>query len=236
MRAFIAFGRTIVTFYNELFFLLGISLLWWVTGGIFVGLAGVIGWMFFTAGGPWWLAPLAAIPAGPALAALAVVARRCVRDIHVDRSYYFDGLRAYWRQGLALNAIGMVMLSLLLLNLLFYAGQQSVLLAAFSALWAYLALIWLAIQLYAYPMLTGLEQPKVLQALRNAGLIAVANPFYSTLLVLLAIALTVMSVVVIALLPIAWPALLALLGEHGVRLVLIRAGILKEEEKVPPKG
>lgn len=231
MRAFIVFGRAIVSFYNEMFFLLGISLLWWGTGGIFVGLAGFIGWVLFTAGGPWWLAPLVAIPAGPALAALAVVVRRCVRDVHVDRSFYFDGLRAYWRQGLALSAIGMVMLALLCLNFLFYFGQQTLLLVSFSALWAYLALLWIGVQLYIYPMLVVLKQPTVLLVLRNAFLMAVANPFYSTLLVILGAALTVLSVVLVILLPIAWPALLALLGEHGVRLVLMRAGVLKEEEK-----
>lgn len=234
MRAFVVFGRALVSFYNELFVLLGISLLWWITGGVFVGLAGFIGWALFTTGGPWWLAPLAAIPAGPALAALAVVARRCARDIRVDRSYYFDGLRAYWRHGLALNAIGMVALALLCLNFVFYFGQQQLLLVAFSALWAYLSLLWLSIQLYVYPMLTAMEQPKVLPALRNAALIAAANPFYSALLVILGAALTAISVVLVILLPFLWPALVALLGEHGARLVLIRTGILKEEP--PPKG
>ncbi len=236
MRAFVAFGRAIASFYAEMFFLLGISLLWWGTGGIFVGVAGLIGWMLFTTGGPWWLAPLVAIPAGPALAALAVVARRCARDIRVDRSFYFDGLRAYWRQGLALSAIGMVMLSLFCLNFLFYFGQPALLLVAFSALWAYLALLWIGVQLYVYPILTALEQPKVLLALRNAVLVAVANPFYSTLLVILGAALTALSVLLVILLPIVWPAVMALLGEHGVRLVLIRAGVLKEDEKAPPRG
>ncbi len=231
MRAFIVLGRAIVSFYNEMFFLAGISLLWWATGGVFVGLAGFIGWTIFTVGGPWWLAPLVAIPAGPALAALAVVARRCARDVHVDRSYYLDGLRAYWRQGLALNTIGMVALSLLCLNLIFYSGQQMLLLVAVSALWAYLTLLWVGIQLYVYPVLTAMEKPTVRLALRNAAMIAAANPFYSALLVILAGALTALNVVLVILVLIAWPALMALLGEQGVRLVLIRAGVLKEEEK-----
>lgn len=233
MRAFVVFSRAIVSFYNEMFFLLGISLLWWVTGGVFVGLAGFVGWTLFATGGPWWLAPLVAIPAGPALAALAVVARRCVRDIRVDRSYYFDGLRAYWRQGLTLNAIGMVALALLCLNLIFYFNQQAVLLVAFSALWGYLTLLWLSVQLYVYPILSGMEKPTVRLALRNAALIAAANPLYSALLVILGAVVTAVSVVLVILLPLAWPALIALMGEHGARLVLIRAGILKDES---PQG
>lgn len=234
MRALIVLGRAVASFYNEMFFLAGISLLWWGTGGIFVGLAGVVGWTLLATGGPWWLAPLAAIPAGPALAALAVVARRCARDIRVDRSYYLDGLRAYWRQGLALSAIGMAVLSVLCLNLLFYAGQRMLLLVAFSALWAYLILFWVSVQLYVYPLLTAMEKPTVRLVLRNAAVITAANPFYSALLVLLAGALTALNIVLFIPLLIVWPALTALLGEHGVRLVLIRAGVIKEES--PPRG
>ena len=235
MRAFTVLWRAIVSYYNEIFFLSGMSLLWWVTGGIFAGLAGLMGWTLFVADGPWWLAPLLAIPAGPATAALAAVARRCARNFGVDRSYYFDGLRTHWRQGLALSAIGMIVLSVLCLNLLFYFSQPALLFEALSALIAYLILLWISIQFYVYPMLTGLETPTVRLALRNAAMIAAANPFFSALLVILAVALTALNVGLVILLLIAWPALMALLGEHGVRLVLIRAGILKEDEKAPPK-
>lgn len=235
MRAFTVLWRTIVTFYNEMFTLIGLSLLWWVTGGFFVGLAVFFGWPLLVEGGAWWLAPLLAIPAGPATAALAVVARRCVRDIHVDRSYYFDGFRVYWRQALVVSAICAIGLALLFLNLIFYLNQGAPLLRALSVLWAYLILFWVSVQFYVYPMLVGLERPSVWGAFRSAALIVGANPFYSLMLAVLAGVLTALSVVLVILVVMAWPALMALFSEHGGHLVLVRAGILKDEN-VTPKG
>jgi uncharacterized membrane protein YesL len=228
-----------VSYYNELFFMVGISLLWWVTGGVFLGVAAVVAWLFLTAGGqtlgpgPFWLTPLLAIPAGPATAALAVVARRVARDIHVDRSFYFDGLRTFWKQALAISAIAGVGLSLLLLNLVFYYEQRIWYLQALTFLWIYIILFWIAAQIYVYPILASLERPTVLGALKTALLAAFANPFYTFVLFVAAIALTALSIVVAFLILLAWPAVMVLLGEHSLRLFLERAGVKVEDPNKP---
>ena len=152
--------RSFVGFYSELFLLLGLSLLWWVTGGIAVGLIIVFGFPLLQVGGPFWLAPLLAIPAGPATAAMAFVARRVARELHVDRSFYWDGWKAYWRKALALNAISMVILALLLLNLIFYFTRTNVL-QALALFWAYLIVFWLSVQVYLFPVLVGLKEPSI---------------------------------------------------------------------------
>lgn len=228
MRAFSVAGRALFALYNGLFFLIGMSLLWWVTGGFLVVLAAIWAWSLFTVGGPWWLAPLVAIPAGPAAAALAVVARRSARDVHVNRSFYLEGLKTYWRQALALSAIGMIGLTLMSLNVLFYRFQQNVLLQALTFLWVYLILLWVSVQLYVYPILVSLERPTIWLALRTALAAAFANPFFSLLLVLIAAALTVLSVVLPILLLFIWPALMLLLGAQALRLFLARAGVKEE--------
>lgn len=228
MRAFSVAGRAILALYNELFFLIGISLLWWVTGGFFMLLAAIWGGAFFTTGGPWWIAPLAAIPSGPAMAALAVVTRRAARDIHVDRSYYLDGLKTYWRPALALSAIGMVGLALMSLNILFYLFQQNALLQGLTLLWVYVLILWVSVQLYVYPILVSLERPTIWLALRTALAAAFANPFFSLLLLIIAGALTALSVVVPILLIFIWPALMLLLGAQSLRLFLARAGVKEE--------
>ncbi len=221
--------RAIVALYNELFFLLGINLLWWVTGGIFVAVAALLGWSWLATNGPWWIAPLAALPAGPATAALAVVARRCARELHVDRSYYFGGLKIFWRQALALSGLGTLGLALLALNLIFYLAQQNPLFQALAVLWAYLSLLWLSAQLYVYPILVSMERPSVLAALRLAVAAAFANPLFSLMLIVIAGLLTVLSVVLPILLPLAWPALMSLLGVQSLRLFLQRAGVKTED-------
>lgn len=221
--------RAIIALYNELFFLLGINLLWWVTGGIFVAFAGLWGWSLLSLGGPWWIAPLVALPAGPATAALAVVTRRCARELHVDRSYYFLGLKTFWRQALALSAVGTVGLTLFGLNLIFYFAQQNPLLQALAVLWAYLSLLWLSVQLYVYPILVSMERPAVLAALRLGVAAALANPLFSFMLIAIAGALTVLSILLPILLPLVWPALISLLGVQSLRLFLQRAGVKTED-------
>lgn len=229
MRAFIVAWRAAIALYDELFFLVGINLLWWATGGIFVAGAALLGWLLLETGGPWWIAPLAALPAGPAIAALAVVARRCAREIHVDRSYYFNGLKAFWRQALALSALGTVGLALLAFNMIFYFLQQNSLLQLLAILWAYLALLWLSAQLYAYPILVSMDRPRLLTALRLAVAAAFANPLFSLLLAVIAGALTALSILIPILLLLAWPALMSLLGVQALRLFLQRAGIKTED-------
>lgn len=238
MKAFTVAWRTFVSFYNELFFLIGMSLLWWITGGVFVGLACALGWATFISVGPWstgllrlWLAPVVAIPAGPAIMALAAVSRRSARDRRVDRSDYFEAFKAHWKQGLALNAIGMVVLALLLLNLVFYLNQPNPVLRMLSMMWVYLILFWLSIQFYVYPFFMALEKPVVLGSLRMAGVSAFANPLFSILLLVCAGAVTAVSLMLAVPILIAWPVLMALLGEHSLRLFLQRAGVKENADE-----
>jgi uncharacterized membrane protein YesL len=211
-----------------MFVFIGMSLLWWVTGGIFVGIAAAIGVTLFVAGGPWWIAPLIAIPAGPAIMALAAAIRQTTRGRAADRRDYFDAFRRNWKAGLALNVLGMVVFSLLLLNLIFYAFQTNAMLRLLSILWAYLVLFWSSIQFYMYPFYLALEKPSLWHSLRMAALGSFANPLFSMLLLLVAFGLTAISVALVVVVLIAWPALMALLGDHALRLMLARAGVEQE--------
>jgi uncharacterized membrane protein YesL len=233
MRAFVVTFRAIVSFYNELFLMISASLLWWVTGGVFIGLALALGWSALSlaaaeslplldAGNPFWLMPLLAIPAGPATAALANMARPVARDLHSDRSMFWEGFRLYWKRALALSAISMVVLALLLLNLLFYISRSNTFVQAFSLFWAYLIVFWLGVCFYTYPVLIGLKEPSVWATLRTAVALTFANPFFSLILVVVGVALTVLSVVLAILLLLAWPAVIILMGEHGLKLFVER--------------
>jgi hypothetical protein len=228
MRAFLVAGWALRSFFNELTFLAAMSLLWFITGGIAVILAVLLG-LALAMSGIWWLAPLLAIPIGPATAALAVVARRCAADVRVNRSFYSDSLRTYWRPALGLSAIGMAVLALLLMNISFYVSRSSGFVQGLSLIWGYLLLLWLSIQFYAYPILVRMEKPAALAALRTAVLGALANPLFSMVLLLLAAVFSALSVLTIIFFFLVWPALMALLGEHAFRLFLARAGVKEED-------
>lgn len=245
MRAFIVAGRTFVSFYNELFLLIGISLFWWITGGIFVGAAMVLAYTALTlaarqnvpllsTGNPLWLTPLFAIPAGPACAALANLVRPAARDLRADRSLFWEGFRMYWKKALALSAIGLAVLSLLLLNLLFYLSQSQPILQVLAFLWAYLVVFWIGVLLYLFPVLIALKEPTIIGTLRTAIAMTFANPVFSVILVVIAAALTGLSIALPILLLLAWPALMTLLGEHSLKLFVER--VRGPEENASEKG
>ncbi len=229
MRAFLVAGRAILAFYNDMFIMTAMSLLWWITGGIFMAAAAAAGLILFMGNGPVWMAPLLAIPAGPALLALAAVVRQTTRGRAADRHDYFNALKTYWKPGLALNALGMAVLSMLLLSLIFYTFQTNPILRLLGILCAYLVLFWLSLQLYVYPFYLALEKPSLKDSLRMSALAVFANPFFSTVLLLVALALTGISTVLVILLVIAWPTLMALTGEHALGLLLERAGVKQED-------
>jgi uncharacterized membrane protein YesL len=223
VKAFSVTWRALVGYYNDLFFLFGMSLLWWACGGIFAGAAIIAGWILLRLNGPWWLAPLLAIPAGPASAALAHVARRSARDLHADHTLYLEGLRSCWRQALVLSAISMVVLCLLLLNVTFYASRTTVMLWILTFLWVYLSAFWIVVQIYLYPVLVGLTVPTVLGALRLAAVMTLANPLFSLVLLLLAVLITGISAVLVVPILAAWPAVIVLMGEQSVKLFVEQA-------------
>ena len=229
MRAFLVAWRSLVSFYNELFLLIGLSLLWWLTGGFFLALAILLGWPMLYIGGPWWLAPIIAIPAGPATAALAHVTHRVARDLHADRSFFFEGFREYWKKALGVSAILAVVTSVLILNLLFYVSRPEPIVQALSLLFILLLVYWLGVQIYAFPILVGMKEPSVVGAIKMALMMAFANPLFSVLLVIIAALLTGLSIVLAVLVVLAWPAMILLLGSHSLKLVVERAAPPAEE-------
>ena len=165
MRAFLVTWRSLLSLYNELFLLVGLSLLWWLMGGFFIALAALLGWPMLTIGGPWWLAPIIAIPAGPATAALAHTTHRVARDLRADRSFFFEGFREYWKKALGVSAILAIVMSVLTLNLIFYVSRPEPLIQALSLLFILLLVYWLSVQIYAFPILVGMKEPSVLDAI-----------------------------------------------------------------------
>jgi uncharacterized membrane protein YesL len=229
MRAFLVAWRSLVSFYNELFLLIGLSLLWWLMGGFFVALAILLGWPMLYIGGPWWLMPVIAIPAGPAAAALAHVTHRVARDLRADRSFFFEGFREYWKRALGVSAVLAVVTSVLILNLLFYVSRPEPIIQALSLLFILLLIYWFGVQIYAFPILVGMKEPSVVGAIKMALMMAFANPLFSVLLVVIAALLTGLSVVLAILVLLAWPAIMLLLGSHSLKLVVERAAPPAEE-------
>ncbi len=241
MRAFLVTWRSLVSIYSELFLLVGMNLLWWLCGGFLTVAPALAAYTMLSlmaaSGEPLWLAPviiglLIAIPAGPATAALANVMHRVARELHVDRSFFTDGLREYWRKALGVSAILALVNIILILNLVFYISQAGSLIQGLALLFIVLLAYWASVQIYVFPILVGMKEPSVLGALKMALMMAFANPLFSVLIVVIAALLTGLSVVLAILVLIAWPSIVILLGTHSLKLVVEMAGGGKEDAPV----
>lgn len=128
---------------------------------------------------------LGVLPAGPATAGLFHVAYRVADGRAIKLADFFAGMRHQARLGLTLTGIAVVGLLVILFNLGFYLGMNSMLGGLMLGLWLYLLLFWLGLILYAYPLIFLQEQPGLRLIGRNALLMSIGRPLFTIITLLL---------------------------------------------------
>ena len=89
------------------------------------------------------------------------------------------------------------MIVVLASNLVFYSANSAATGMAAQVIVAVVALIWLALQMQAFPLLIEQEQPHFGQALRNSAVILLKRPLYSLGAALLIAVIAAVSTLVI---------------------------------------
>jgi len=189
VRAPRTFWKAVVNLYDDLMLLAGVSIVW-------------------------WLGMLLIVPGPAVTAGLYYMAHRIVHEQRVEFGFFWQEAKVRFGKSWGLAGFNLLALAVLVVNLVFYAGIQNFLrYIAFA--WVYLILLWLAIQFHLFPLLFEMERPRLGLILRNAALLTLARPGYSLFLLVLALAATVLCVVLPFLLLAVWPALMALLGARA---------------------
>jgi len=190
VKAFKTFWQAIRDLYEELMLLGGVSVLW-------------------------WLSVLLIVPGPPATAGLYYLAYRIVHEQRVGFGFFWEEAKRRFGKSWQLAGIDLLVLLILLVNFHFYAQLSSPLRYA-AILWIYLLLFWLAVQIYLFPLLFEMEEPRLTWLLRNAVLLPLVRPGYTLLLLILLLAATLLSSVVFLALVVAWPALVALVSARAL--------------------
>lgn len=207
MKALRVFWLAIRDLYEELMLLAGVSVLW-------------------------WLSVLLIIPGPPATAGLYYLAHRIVHERRVEFSFFWEEAKQSFGKSWQLAGVNLLGLIIVLVNFNFYLRLNNALRYA-AILWLYLLLLWLAMQIYLFPLLFEMEEPRLGWILRNAVLLPLIRPGYTLLLLILLIAVTFLSSVLFLLLVVAWPALLALVGARALVTVIAD---LEASRAEPPAG
>lgn len=133
---------------------------------------------------------IAVLP-NPVAAGVQYIAHELARGEGVFLSDQWDGLRRFG--GLALRAwlLSLLVTIVVLANVVVYLRAQFPLAVPLAIIWLYILLVWLAIQIYVYPLIMEQRVQRVVLVYRNAFVMAASRPVFTmvTLLVWLAVLL-----------------------------------------------
>jgi uncharacterized membrane protein YesL len=158
-----------------------------------------------------WLLPIVT-------GALCFVTNQVVRGNAIGWGTFATGLRRYWLKSLSVAVISLVVLSLVAVNIQFYALVLQGTWTNFAvSIWIVIGIYWLIVQVYWFPMLLELENEKVFLSLRNALTLPLVTPGFSVTILLLLIVLAVLCIVLTVPLPLFMAALFLLISNRATR-------------------
>jgi uncharacterized membrane protein YesL len=164
-------------------------------------------------------------PAGWAgLVRLSYVAHR---DPLVSLDDFWQGVRESWRKTFVLALINIVLVITTLSNLLAYAGESGLGFVILRMVWILSLVAWFGLQLFVWVFYFAMEQPTLIGAFRNAGVMIVSNPLFTLGVLLVIVVIGAMS----SILPAAWflltGGIFAAIANSAVQDRLRTAGIDK---------
>ncbi len=145
----------------------------------------------------WILLTIPVVTAPAAAAGLYYATRHLAQTRSFSWDVFFEGFRQYfwagWRWALAFLSIA----GLLLINFGFYGQFQASWAPVIQGIILGLAIIWLLLQIYVFPLLLEQEKSSIRTALRNSLVLYLKKPGSSLVLVLFLLVVLVLSTILV---------------------------------------
>ena len=226
------YGRAIVDLYEEWFSLIVANLICFVCFvpglAVFLGLMGIL--LQRPEAEQLWalLIPLtliAVLIGGPALAGVHNLTNPIPHEKRIDFSYFWEGFKGYYLKSWQILGLWVVGTAMLAANVWFYRmwwqqGTQIALVPVILFLW--IMVLWLSILPYLLPLLVEQEDKRVLLVFKNAILLALVNPGFTVLVMVLLGATLLLSLVFPPLLMLATFSLVALVDNRAIVQLMVR--------------
>src|SRR5215211_208399 len=152
----------------------------------------------------------------PASLGLYGLAARMQRKESPRWREFWDATRLNLRLGLGLYVVGLAGVLVLSVAAGFYLGSGQPALQALSLLYAYLALFWLALQIYLGPLVAYLGERRPLALYRRASLLVLGHPMYVLSFLLTVALLMLLCIFLVPLYPGLAMAFVALMATRGL--------------------
>jgi len=162
------------------------------------------------------LALLTVIFAPPVFAGMNVVAYRAAQGKHSKFEHFWQGLRQYFWQSYKFFGIWAAVLVLLIFNIVFYFQYTTTTLRYLSFLWFSLAVMWVTILPYLFPVILETDPPSVKNVFRNTFIITFSHPVYTFSLLVQMLIFVLLALYVFTGIFVLLPALIALTGNLGM--------------------
>lgn len=181
--------------YDDLFILAGIGGLWLVTSvlvpaGVF-GLTRLLPTSMMTILlnlGSFVLVP-------PCTAAVYQVALQVAREKQIEFGHFWQGFKAHWKTSYQVAAILAISGVIIIFSAFFYLNNSQnmvFLVAGILVLW--ILAFWLCVQIYLWPLVISQEKASVWAAMKNAGLLTLAFPVFTLVIMAFIVFVTALSV------------------------------------------
>jgi len=174
-QALALFWESIKDFWDELFTMVQVNLLW-------VGLSLLP--IVLSLSATWLMPPevlwvgiiISLILAPAATAGLNLFANEMAHERRASPSVFWQGFREYFWQALGIGIISLLLLALIVSNYLFYGRFEPIWANWVRGAWIVVALFWTAIQLYLYPLFMEQVPKNILLPFRNSVFMVLASP------------------------------------------------------------
>ena len=156
------------------------------------------------------------IPGPPATAALYYVTSLMAREKRIEFNYFWQGLKTYYWRSWIVAGVLLVIGVILVVDVVFYLRSSNTFFAiiGFIGIWA-LAL-WLAIQIYLFPLMIHQEDKRLRLIFKNGSLLTLAYPFFALGILIGIVLVTALSGLLIILLPTLWMPLVTLINNRAL--------------------
>ena len=183
-RSLQIFGRTWQLGYTHLGMIMALSAIWFFCA---VGplLVAYVIWGFTGCPGVWPLAILASVATtGAGTPGAIALTYRLIKREQVELGDYLEETRTYWKRGVALAVIDVLITVVLVVDLwvVWHAANPTI--RFFAWVWIYLGIFWLMILPLHFPLLVRQTGGGVVTIFRNSVLITLGNPALSFLMLI----------------------------------------------------
>ncbi len=183
------------------------------------------GYIYVWANVFWFLLTIPIITAPAAWAGLVNLSRQSYLNRTVTLDDFWAGFRMNVWRGMVMVVLNIVVIGLNLFNLGSYANATDFTTLTLRSMWWLTLVIWLVVQFYMWPLFYELKKPTLWGALRNAFVMAMLNPLFTIVLMVVVALLVAVSTFLFPVWAVLTGSALAALSTDAVLDRLIKAGL-----------